>query len=68
MLNKHEINSLKENIEWAKLDAEKGSVYHIKWAQRYIEDVQKLLDSLYYSYSTGTEERAEEVLRELKKS
>lgn len=46
MLNKHEINSLVENIEWAKLDIEKGSVYHIKWAQKYVEDVQMLLEEL----------------------
>lgn len=46
MLNKHEINNLLENIEWAKLDMEKGSVYHIKWAQKYVEDVQMLLEEL----------------------
>jgi hypothetical protein len=65
MLNKHEINSLKENIEWAKLDAEKGSVYHIKWAQRYIEDVQTLLDALYYDYIPELQARADDVLRKI---
>jgi len=66
MLNKHEINSLKENIEWAKLDVERGSVYHIKWAQKYIDDVQMLLDAMYYNYRPEMEKRAEDVLGESK--
>lgn len=65
MLNKHEINSLVENIEWAKLDIEKGSVYHIKWAQKYVADVQLLLRSINeYDCRPEIEERADEVLRE----
>jgi len=50
MLNKHEINSLVENIEWAKRDIEKGSVYHIKWAQKYASDVSGLLLELLKAY------------------
>jgi hypothetical protein len=65
MLNKHEINSLKENIEWAKLDVERGSVYHIKWAQKYIDDVQTLLDALYYDYIPELQARADDVLRKI---
>lgn len=67
MLNKHEINNFKENIEWAKLDIEKGSVYHIKWAQKYVEDVQKLLDALYYNYVPELQVRPlDEILRDAK--
>jgi len=66
MLNKHEINNFKENIEWAKLDIEKGSVYHIKWAQKYVDDVQKLLDALYYDYVPELQARADKILRDKK--
>ena len=66
MLSKQELNLLKENIEWAKLDMEKGSVYHIKWAQKYVEDVQKLLDALYYNYVPELQARADEILRDRK--
>lgn len=67
MLNKHEINAFLENIEWAKLDIEKGSVYHIKWAQKYVEDVQKLLDALYYNYVPELQVRTlDEIVRDRK--
>lgn len=65
MLNKQEINLLKENIEWAKLDMERGSVYHIKWAQKYAEDVQLLLRAMKaYECHPETEVTANEVLHE----
>lgn len=62
MLDKNEINTLRENIEWAKLDIDKGSVYHIKWALKYVEDVEKLLDMVDPNNNQEPEARADEIL------
>lgn len=35
-----------EDIEWAKRAVENGSVYHVKWAQKYISDCNALLDEV----------------------
>lgn len=46
MLNNDKLDKLKEDIEWAKLQAEKGNVYNITWAKKYAEDVQMLMDQI----------------------
>lgn len=46
MLTKITIDRLQEDIEWAKLQVEKGNVYSITWAKKFAEDVQMLLDIL----------------------
>ena len=68
MLSKDQIERLKVDIEWAQLAVDKGSVYHVKWAQKYVDDVRLLLEQIVPDFGKKEiEARAEEVLSESKK-
>jgi len=46
MLSQNKRASILEDIEWARLELDKGSVYHQRWAQKYITDCNALLDEV----------------------
>lgn len=43
MLTEDQKQKIIEDIEWAKLDLDKGSVYHVKWAEKFINMATLLL-------------------------
>lgn len=46
MLSQTKRQEILEDIEWAKREIDRGSVYHVKWAQKYISDCNALLDEV----------------------